>query len=68
MDDKIVIDFRELCDISEYYGYQTILDDEDMKRATEIIMTYKRMVFVYPRFIDILDSYESYFKKTLILH
>ena len=63
MEDKIVTDFRELCDIFEYYGYQTILDDEEMKHATEIIMTYKRMVFVYPIFIDMLDAYQSYFKK-----
>ena len=65
MDDNIVIVFRELCDIFEYYGYQTLLDDEEMKHAVEIIMTYKRMVFVYPIFIDMLDAYQSYFKKIL---
>ena len=34
-----------------------------MKHATEIIMTYKRMVFIYPIFIDMLDAYQSYLKK-----
>ena len=63
MDDQIVIDFRELCDIFEYYGYQTILDVEEMKNAVETIMTYKRMVFIYPIFIDMIDAYKSYVKK-----
>jgi len=63
MDDKIVEDFRELCQIFEYYGYQTILDEEEMTHSTDIIMTYKRMIFIYPIFIDMLDSYQSYFKK-----
>ena len=39
MEDKLVHDFRELCEIFHYYGYQTLLDEEDMKHATEIIMT-----------------------------
>ena len=68
MDDKIVEDFRELCQIFEDYGYQTMLDEEEMKHLTEVIMTYKRMVFVYPRFIDMLDAYQSYFENILILH
>ena len=69
MDDKIVIDFRELCQIFEDYGYQTILDEEEMAHAIDVIMTYKRMVFVYPIFIDMLDAYQSYFlKNTLILN
>ena len=65
MEDKLVEDFRELCAIFEEYGYQSILDEEDMKRATEIIMTYKRMVFIYPIFIDMVDACQSYFKSTL---
>ena len=63
MEDKIVEDFRELCRIFEDYGYQTVLDEEEMKHATEVIMTYKRMVFVHPIFIDMLDAYQSYFEK-----
>ena len=31
MEDNIVEDFRELYQIFDYYGYQTILDDEAMK-------------------------------------
>ena len=46
MYDKIVEDFRELCRIFEDYGYQAILDDEQIKHTTEIIMTYKRMVLI----------------------
>ena len=34
-----------------------------MKHATDVIMTYKRMVFIYPIFIDMLDAYQSYFEK-----
>ena len=62
MEDKLVSDFRELCEISHSYGYQTILDEEYMKHATEIIMTCKRMVFIYPIFVDMLDAYQSYLK------
>ena len=67
MEDKIVTDFRELCDIFEYYGYQTILDEEEMKSATEVIMTCNRMVlFIYPIFVEMLDAYQSYLKNTLM--
>ena len=60
MEDKFVEDFRNLCEIFHYYGYQTILDEEDMTHSIEIIMTYKRMVFIYPIVIDMLDAYQSY--------
>ena len=50
MEDKIVEDFRELCQIFEYHGYQTILDVEEMKHSIDVIMSYKHMVFIYPIF------------------
>ena len=59
MEDKIVEDFRGFCQIFEYYGNQTILDEEEIRHATEVIMAYKRMVFIYPIFIDMLDAYQS---------
>lgn len=59
MDYPIVTDFRELCDAFEYYGYQTILDEGDMKQSINIIIIYKRMVFIYPILIDMLDSHKS---------
>ena len=61
--DTTVDDFRKLCDIFEEYGYQPILDEEEMKNSIELIMTYKRMVFIYPIFIDMIDDYKSYVKK-----
>ena len=68
MEDKLVEDFRELCQIFEDYGYQAILDEEEIKHSIDVILAYKRMVFIYPIFIDMLDADQSYFKNTLILN